>query len=93
MASRTTDRDTPNWSQSVRSTSRAPPGNRPEMIAYSEDGDTVMVEAPDLADIRAAVAELPDADNLERYFRQNPEWASRADVIEIFSKRKAELEK
>lgn len=65
---------------------------RPEMIAYAEDGQTIMVEAPDLADIRAAVAELPDMDNLDRYFRQNPEWAGRADVIEIFSQRKAELE-
>ena len=62
-----------------------------EMIAYAEDGEVTMVEAPDLADIRAAVAELPDMDNLDRYFRQNPEWAGRADVIEIFSQRKAEL--
>lgn len=65
---------------------------QPEMIAYAEDGEVTMVEAPDLTDIRDAVAELPDLDNLDRYFRQNPEWATRADVIEIFSQRKAELE-
>ena len=65
---------------------------QPEMIAYAEDGGVTMVEAPDLDDIRAAVADLPDTDNLDRYFRQNPEWATRADVIEIFENRKKELE-
>jgi len=67
---------------------------RAEMIVHAEgeDGEVIVVEAADLQQIRDGVQDCVDLDALERYYKQNAaEWATRADVIEIFNQRKKEL--
>lgn len=64
---------------------------RAETIQH-EDGGVVLPEAEDLQTIREGVADCGDLDNLEAYWKQgSDDWKTRADVIEIFNARKAEL--
>ena len=67
---------------------------RAEMIAYSEEeGGAIMIEAPDLQKIREGVQDCNDLDALNAYWKQGAEeWKDRADVLEIFSQRRKEIE-
>lgn len=65
----------------------------PVAIAYAEE-DAVIVEAPDLEQIREGVEQCGDIDALDRFWQQGAkEWALRDDVKALFTERKKELSK
>lgn len=65
---------------------------KPETLQYEEAEIEEVKEADDLAAIREGVQDCNDLDGLEQYWKQGKnEWATRTDVVEIFTNRKLEL--